>query len=31
VQTSEKTTLEQFFLQTVGGSRRENQELSWLG
>lgn len=30
-QTSEKTTLEQFFLQTVGGSRRENQELSWLG
>jgi len=29
--TSDKTTLEQFFLQTVGGSRRENQELSWLG
>jgi ABC-2 type transport system ATP-binding protein len=27
----DKTTLEQFFLQTVGGSRRENQELSWLG
>jgi ABC-2 type transport system ATP-binding protein len=31
VQSGEKTTLEQFFLQTVGGSRRENQELSWLG
>lgn len=30
-QTGEKTTLEQFFLQTVGGSRRENPELSWLG
>jgi len=30
-QTGDKTTLEQFFLQTVGGSRRENQELSWLG
>lgn len=28
---TEKTTLEQFFLQAVGGSRRENQELSWLG
>jgi len=28
---TEKTTLEQFFLQTVGGSRHENQELSWLG
>lgn len=27
----EKTTLEQFFLQTVGGSRRDAQELSWLG
>ena len=30
-QTGEKSTLEQFFLQTVGGSRRETQELSWLG
>ena len=27
----EKTTLEQFFLQTVGGSHRDAQELSWLG
>lgn len=26
-----KMTLEQFFLQTVGGSPRESQELSWLG
>jgi ABC-2 type transport system ATP-binding protein len=31
VQAGERTTLEQFFLQTVGGSRRESQELSWLG
>jgi ABC-2 type transport system ATP-binding protein len=30
-QTAGKTSLEQFFLQTVGGSRREAQELSWLG
>jgi ABC-2 type transport system ATP-binding protein len=30
-QAGEKTTLEQFFLQAVGGSRRESQELSWLG
>lgn len=27
----ERTTLEQFFLQTVGGSPRDAQELSWLG
>ena len=27
----EKTSLEQFFLQTVGGSRKDAQELSWLG
>jgi ABC-2 type transport system ATP-binding protein len=26
-----KMTLEQFFLQTVGGSRNPAQELSWLG
>jgi len=31
LQAGEKTTLEEFFLQTVGGSRRESQELSWLG
>ena len=31
LQAGEKTTLEDFFLQTVGGSRRESQELSWLG
>jgi ABC-2 type transport system ATP-binding protein len=31
VHAGDKTTLEQFFLQTVGGPRRENQELSWLG
>lgn len=30
-QNEAKTTLEQFFLQAVGGSRRESQELSWLG
>jgi ABC-2 type transport system ATP-binding protein len=30
-QNGEKNTLEEFFLQTVGGSRREAQELSWLG
>lgn len=29
--SGETTTLEEFFLQTVGGSRRESQELSWLG
>jgi len=28
--SSEKLTLEQIFLRTVGGSRR-NEELSWLG
>ena len=27
----EKMTLEQIFLRTVGGSRRAEQELSWLG
>jgi ABC-2 type transport system ATP-binding protein len=27
----EKMTLEQIFLRTVGGSRRTEQELSWLG
>ena len=27
----EKTTLEEFFLQTVGGSHHDAQELSWLG
>jgi ABC-2 type transport system ATP-binding protein len=27
----EKLTLEQIFLRTVGGSRRNEQELSWLG
>jgi ABC-2 type transport system ATP-binding protein len=27
----EKLTLEQIFLRTVGGSRRNDQELSWLG
>lgn len=26
-----RVTLEEFFLQTVGGSKRESQELSWLG
>jgi ABC-2 type transport system ATP-binding protein len=26
-----KMTLEEFFLQTVGGSRNAPQELSWLG
>jgi ABC-2 type transport system ATP-binding protein len=30
-QPGEKMTLEQFFLQTVGGSRNPAQELSWLG
>jgi ABC-2 type transport system ATP-binding protein len=29
--SSEKLTLEQIFLRTVGGSRRKEQELSWLG
>jgi ABC-2 type transport system ATP-binding protein len=29
--SSEKLTLEQIFLRTVGGSRRQEQELSWLG
>lgn len=29
--TGEKMTLEQFFLQTVGGSHSQPQELSWLG
>jgi ABC-2 type transport system ATP-binding protein len=29
--TGEKMTLEQIFLRTVGGSRRAEQELSWLG
>jgi len=28
---SEKLTLEQIFLRTVGGSHRADQELSWLG
>jgi ABC-2 type transport system ATP-binding protein len=27
----EKLTLEQIFLRTVGGTRRAEQELSWLG
>ncbi len=31
VASGEKMTLEQFFLQTVGGSRNPAQELSWLG
>ncbi len=30
-QTGERMTLEQYFLQTVGGSRNPAQELSWLG
>lgn len=30
-QPGEKMTLEQYFLQTVGGSRHPAQELSWLG
>ena len=29
--SGEKLTLEQIFLRTVGGSRRTEQELSWLG
>jgi ABC-2 type transport system ATP-binding protein len=29
--SGEKMTLEQIFLRTVGGSRRSDQELSWLG
>ena len=29
--SGEKMTLEQIFLRTVGGSRRAEQELSWLG
>jgi ABC-2 type transport system ATP-binding protein len=29
--SGEKMTLEQIFLRTVGGSRRTEQELSWLG
>jgi hypothetical protein len=27
----EKLTLEEIFLRTVGGERRTEQELSWLG
>jgi len=30
-QPGERMTLEQYFLQTVGGSRNPAQELSWLG
>src|SRR5262249_42601775 len=30
-QDGDNPTLEDFFLQTVGGNRREAQELSWLG
>ena len=30
-QPSERMSLEQFFLHTVGGSRSAAQELSWLG
>jgi len=30
-QPGEKMTLEQFFLQTVGGTRHPTQELAWLG
>ena len=29
--SGEKMTLEQIFLRTVGGVRRTDQELSWLG
>jgi ABC-2 type transport system ATP-binding protein len=29
--SAEKMTLEQIFLRTVGGERRGEQELSWLG
>jgi len=29
--SGEKLTLEQIFLRTVGGARRSEQELSWLG
>jgi ABC-2 type transport system ATP-binding protein len=29
--SAEKMTLEQIFLRTVGGARRTDQELSWLG
>jgi len=29
--SGEKLTLEQIFLRTVGGARRTEQELSWLG
>ena len=31
IKPSEKLTLEQIFLRTVGGTRRTEQELSWLG
>jgi ABC-2 type transport system ATP-binding protein len=31
VSTGERMTLEQIFLRTVGGSRSNGQELSWLG
>ncbi|MFZ1049169.1 MAG: ABC transporter ATP-binding protein [Candidatus Sulfotelmatobacter sp.] len=31
IPSGEKMTLEQIFLHTVGGSRRTDQELSWLG
>jgi ABC-2 type transport system ATP-binding protein len=31
VVSAEKMTLEQIFLRTVGGARRSDQELSWLG
>jgi ABC-2 type transport system ATP-binding protein len=31
MRSGEKMTLEQIFLRTVGGSRRAEQELSWLG
>ncbi len=31
IRPGEKLTLEQIFLRTVGGSRRTEQELSWLG
>jgi ABC-2 type transport system ATP-binding protein len=31
IPSDEKMTLEQIFLHTVGGSRRTDQELSWLG
>jgi len=31
IPSGEKMTLEQIFLRTVGGARRTEQELSWLG